>query len=79
VKKSRVFEIDFHHYYVEDAVSVVEGIVNECRMSSIPRDCRFITGRGKIQRRLIELLTETYELEPIIPLSNSGVIDVFIY
>jgi DNA-nicking Smr family endonuclease len=79
VKKSRIFEIDFHHYYVEDAVSVVEGIINECRMSAVPRDCRFITGRGKIQRTLYELLKGVYELEPVIPLSNSGVIDVFIY
>ena len=79
MKKSRIFEIDFHHYYVEDAVSVVEGIINECRMSSISRDCRFITGRGRIQRTLVQLLKDTYELEPVIPLSNSGVIDVFIY
>ncbi len=78
-RKSILFELDFHHYYVEDALSVVEGIINQVRMEGGSKDCRFITGRGRIQRSLMVLLKETYELEPVIPLSNTGVIDVYIF
>lgn len=77
-RKSNVFELDFHHYYVEDAVSVVEGVINQVRLQQKPLYCSFITGRGKIQAALVELLKVTYDLEPVIPLSNSGVIEVYI-
>lgn len=78
-RKSVVFELDFHYYYVEEAMSMVEGIINQVRIERGTRDCRFITGRGKIQRALMGLLKDTYDLDPVIPLSNTGVIDVYIY
>jgi len=78
VRKSSVFEVDFHYYYVEDAVSVVEGIISQARLSQRPLYYRFITGRGKIRSTLVELLKDVYELDPVIPLSNSGVIEVYI-
>ena len=78
-RKSNVFELDFHYYYVEEAVFTVEGVINQVRLHQKPLYCRFITGRGKIQASLVELLKVTYGLDPVIPLSNSGVIDVYIY
>ena len=75
----KLFEIDFHNYTVEDAVRIAEGIVNQARLNDEPVYCQFITGRGKIQRELIELFKNTYELEPRIPIYNQGVVLVEVY
>jgi hypothetical protein len=72
-------EIDFHHYFVEDAIRVTESIINYARLNNKNVECKFITGRGKIQKELIIFLTETYALTPVIPMSNGGVVLVEIY
>ncbi|MEI6080414.1 MAG: hypothetical protein WCQ53_07255 [bacterium] len=75
----KYFEIDFHHYLVEDAVRVAESIVNYARINDERVECRFITGRGRIQQELMELLAQTYELKPVVPMSNTGVVLVEVY
>jgi hypothetical protein len=72
-------EIDFHYYLVEDAVRVTESIINYARLHGEHVECRFITGKGKIQRELMALLSDTYELRPVVPMSNGGMILVEIY
>ena len=78
-KVGAVLEIDFHHHTVESAIGVVESIINHSRMVNEPVDCRFITGRGKIQREFMAFFKEVYGLEPSIPISNTGVVNVYIY
>jgi hypothetical protein len=73
------FEIDFHHYTVEEALRLAEGIVNQSRLNNEPIYCRFITGRGKIQKELIRAFSEIYELNPIIPYHNKGMILIDVY
>ncbi len=75
----KFYELDFHHYCVEDAVRVVESIINYSRLNDERLECVFITGRGKIQNELIKLLKETYDLKPVIPMTNGGVVLVEVY
>lgn len=72
-------EIDFHHYFVEDAIRVTESIINYARLNDKSVECKFITGRGKIQKELVLFLRDTYSLAPVIPMSNGGVVLVEIY
>jgi hypothetical protein len=72
-------ELDFHGYTVEDALSSVESIINEVRMSGDAVECYFITGHGKIKTALIDMLSTFYELQPVVPLANRGVVTVYIY
>jgi dsDNA-specific endonuclease/ATPase MutS2 len=67
-------EIDFHFYNLEDAIRVVESIINEARMEQKKIDCIFITGKGKIRSSLLSFLREEYDLNPIVPIINQGMI-----
>jgi hypothetical protein len=73
------FEIDFHYYTVEEALRLAEGILNQARLNDEPVYCQFITGRGKIQKELIKVFSEIYELNPVIPYHNKGVVLVEVY
>ncbi|MCX6112957.1 MAG: hypothetical protein NTY22_06745 [Proteobacteria bacterium] len=75
----KLYEIDFHYYFVEDAINITESIINYARLNDERVECRFITGRGKIQKELIRLLKDTYDLNPVIPMSNGGMVLVEIY
>jgi len=77
--KNGVIEVDFHHYSVEDALRTVESIINYVRMNSDYVSCNFITGKGRIQRELFNMLKDIYELEPVVPMANSGVVMVDVY
>ena len=72
-------EIDFHGYTVEDALRVVEGMVNDIRMNSDAVELYFITGRGRIRKEIFDMLSKTYGLEPVIPMANTGVVIVYVY
>jgi hypothetical protein len=69
-------EIDFHYVSVEDAIRIVESVINEARLESKQISCSFITGRGKIQKTLMDMLKNGYELEPRISIMNTGVLTV---
>lgn len=71
--------VDFHYVKVEDAIRIVECIINDARLNKKQIDCYFITGRGKIQMALFEMLKKDYELEPRISTANTGVLTVTIY
>ena len=79
MRQKRQIEIDFHGYSVEDALSVVESIINEIRMNKDAETCYFITGHGRIRSAIYELLSTVYELDPVIPMANSGVVTVYVY
>ena len=72
-------EIDFHGYTVEDALSAVESIINDIRMNNEAVTCYFITGHGRIRQAIFDMLLEFYELEPVIPMANAGVVTVYVY
>ena len=55
---------------------IVEQIINKARVSQITIDAEFVTGIGKIRKELYHLLKDVYQLDPIIPLRNSGMIKV---
>jgi dsDNA-specific endonuclease/ATPase MutS2 len=71
--------VDFHYLRVEDALRVVESLINEARLERKMISCNLITGRGLIQTALMEMLKNEYELEPRIPFTNTGMIIVDIY
>ena len=75
----KLYQIDFHYYFVEDAIAITESIINYARLNDERVECRFITGRGKIQQELIKLLKETYDLKPVIPMANTGMVLVEVY
>ncbi len=75
----KTYEIDFHYYTLEEALRVVEGIINQARLNNEAVYCSFITGRGKIQKELFKLLAQVYELNPLIPFYNQGLILVELY
>ncbi len=79
MRQKRYIEIDFHGYSVDDALRVVEGVINEIRMSNNAETCYFITGHGRIRSAIYELLSTVYELDPVIPLANSGMVTVHVY
>ncbi len=72
-------KVDFHYVKVEDAVRIVESVINDARLNKKQVSCYFITGRGKIQAMLMDMLKNEYELEPRISFSNTGVILVDVY
>ena len=72
-------ELDFHGYTVEDALSEAESVINEIRMNGDVATCYFITGHGKIRTALFDMLLNTYQLDPVIPLANKGVVTVYVY
>jgi len=72
-------ELDFHGYTVEDALSMAESVISEIRMNKDVATCYFITGHGKIRAALFELLLNSYKLDPVIPMGNSGVVTVYVY
>lgn len=72
-------KVDFHYVKVEDAIRIVECIINDARLNKKQISCYLITGRGKIQKVLMEMLRNQYELEPNISVANTGVILVDIY
>jgi len=77
-RKENILEVDFHHYYVEDALLVVESIVGQIRLGGKEAHCRFITGSGKIRSAILELLEGPYELKPVIPMANTGTVEVYV-
>jgi dsDNA-specific endonuclease/ATPase MutS2 len=79
MRQKSYIEIDFHGYSVEDALRAVESIINEIRMNNDSETCYFITGHGRIRTAIYDMLRDTYELEPVIPLANAGVVTVYIY
>jgi len=79
MRQKSYIEIDFHGYSVEDALRAVESVINDIRMNNNAETCYFITGRGRIRSAIYEMLLKTYELDPVIPLANSGVVTVYIY
>jgi len=72
-------ELDFHGYTVEDALNTAESVISEIRMNSDVATCYFITGHGKIRSALFDMLVNTYQLDPVIPLANRGVVTVYVY
>ncbi|MFH1223006.1 MAG: hypothetical protein V1647_01525 [Pseudomonadota bacterium] len=74
--KNGVIEMDFHGFLVEDALRTAESIISYARMNREYVSCNFVTGRGRIQRELFDMLKDIYELDPVIPMSNSGMVMV---
>lgn len=68
------YEVDFHGYTVEEALRLAEQLINQARLNLEPVYCSFITGRGRIQRELMRVFSDIYELNPLIPFYNQGVI-----
>ena len=79
MRQKSYIEIDFHGYSVEDALRAVESIINEIRINNDAETCYFITGHGRIRTAIYDMLLKTYELEPVIPLANAGMVTVYIY
>jgi hypothetical protein len=79
MRQKGYIEIDFHGYLVEDALRAVESIINEIRMNKDAETCYFITGHGKIRTAIFDMLLDTYALEPVIPMANTGVVTVYVY
>jgi hypothetical protein len=72
-------KVDFHYVKVEDAIRIMESVINDARLNKKQTACYFITGRGKIQSALMDILKNEYDLEPRISLTNTGVVLVDIY
>ena len=72
-------ELDFHGYTVEDALNTAESVISEIRMNNDVATCYFITGHGQIRAALFEMLLNKYQLDPVIPLANRGVVTVYVY
>ena len=72
-------ELDFHGYTVEEALNAAENAISEIRMKGDVVTCYFITGHGQIRSALFEMLLNKYQLDPVIPLANRGVITVCVY
>ena len=72
-----VQEYDLHGKTVNDSTRLLEELINFTRISSSTLEIKFITGRGKIQENFLNLV-KFYDLEYSIPLSNTGVITVYI-
>ena len=72
-------EIDFHGYSVEEAIRTAESLVSQIRMTQQEVECTFITGKGRIRDELISIFSTSYELQPFIPMANSGVVRVLVY
>lgn len=72
-------EIDFHGYTTEEAIRTAESLISQIRMTQQEVECTFITGKGYIRDELIRLFSTTYELQPFIPMANSGVVRVHVY
>ena len=64
---------DFHGYLLDDAIHEVEMIIGDIRNSGRTESVELITGHGKIQIAVMELLND-YQISCNIQLGNSGVI-----
>jgi len=72
-------ELDFHGYTVEDALNEAEKAISDIRMNGDVATCYFITGHGQIRSALFDMLLNKYQLDPVIPLGNRGVVTVYVY
>lgn len=66
---------DFHGKSVEEAINIVEKIIDDARSCRATYNCIFITGNGVIKKRLIELL-KGYGFHVFEQIGNSGVLRV---
>ena len=64
---------DFHGYLLDDAIHEVEMIIGQVRSSGKTEEAEFITGHGKIQIAVLDLLND-YHINSSIQLGNTGVV-----
>ncbi len=64
---------DYHEYTLADALAHAERFVFVTRTKKRTMDVEFITGRGVIQRELMNLL-QTMGLNPSLKMGNDGCI-----
>ena len=72
-----MYRRDFHGWKPEDAEREVDRIVSAVRLEETSEAAEFITGRGVIQKQILQQLTD-YSLKPVVQWGNDGVISVVI-
>ncbi len=65
--------IDLHGKTVKEAEAVFDEYLNRARMERQLIEIQFITGNGKIQTRLKELV-KLHDIHSYVPLNNAGCI-----
>ena len=66
-------KIDLHGLTIAEATKIVLEIIDKIRLSRSTETIELVTGQGKMQRKMLDLLKE-YQCEATIRLGNSGII-----